>query len=83
MECPNCKKPFLKVTHTYQAGPGCVSQRRKCAACKGICTSVVLVVYDDGSHGGGAKAIAERMKKDPTSVGSLLSRPEGSDGLGG
>lgn len=74
MICPNCGKPFLRVTHTFQAGPGCCTQRRKCLACKSVSTSVVVVVEADLAHGNGAKAIAEKMKKTPPERGLFLPK---------
>lgn len=65
MKCPKCGSPFFRVTHTYVAGPGTISKRRRCLRCKvvGVTAEVLLDVAP--AQGSGAKAVAEAMKKAP------------------
>lgn len=48
----------LKVTNSYSAGPGKMTQRRECDKCSYVCVTSVLVTKTDLS----ARALAKEFK---------------------
>ncbi len=61
MRCPKCQSD-MRVTHSYDAGPGGQTQRLECLQCPCVATARTLIVAVQPLYGEGAASLAKRMK---------------------
>lgn len=63
MNCPLCIKGTLRVTHTFPAVPGTLTQRRKCLNCGEVFTAICTAHHKESSKGAGSAARMIRNRK--------------------
>lgn len=63
MRCPHCRKQDLKTKHTYRAGETATTKRLECPGCLTVFTYYGEIVAINPVYGQGAKALAERKKR--------------------
>lgn len=62
MICPKCGNQ-MEITHTFTAGEHAKTQRLECKKCNMVGTAQTILVNVNPDRGEGAKALADKLRK--------------------